>query len=680
MSTRSKRKVNYAEVDSDVDMPSDEEQKWKVTRDKGKGKQVESDEEEEFGATGDTKPRKKKSKLPERFESQSCASSAVPEVNVEPPTPFVLDVERLFKLPAELFAEILFFVGGRTLINLAKVNKMFRNFLLSRDARAIWSRRRLSLGFPLPDGLSELQFALLYYPNTCQACPRAANVTPYENLFLRVRLCYFCLDDYTINAKKIKKEWPDLHPQAVNCVRQWKNESFGIRRPQIAVYLITDLEEVNNELAELEELDEATVSEIQSIRSKSSSTRTRNSATVKVDLKADAVDTYVQEKQEWVSLEIQKNHQRVSKKAAEQQEARLAAEKEAHKLFLETLKNNHQWTDEEIARHERSFNPDFAAPKLSLELDPEGWETYHTAIKEQLAAEAARLAAAAALDARQTLISPYHQSLELDKSSWPVFPSFQHFLKLKTVRPLWEKESASIDDEKWKKARPEIVKELDGLQEKNRIEAIRQILAANQGLTSVSSFSKKPSDYPESTYDEAYFARPTSLFVTKLRSGRIDISRFPFTTEQGDYHGPASLKGRINVRQVHVMRNLVEAAGLKPEKTSVDDLDNLKKAFRWRNNPKKLLRTRLFSWSELLDEAISYGPSNAKIVEGDTIEIDYDSSDPLEPAGTNASNSDSDDTQDDTDDEGGEGTDHSQEEEEGESLGVEHEEEDEEDE
>lgn len=67
--------------------------------------------------------------------------------------------------------------------------------------------------------------------------------------------------------------------------------------------MITDLVKINEQLAELEEEDELTVSEIQSIRSKASSTRSRGRATVEVDLKADAVERFVKERQDWVSRE-----------------------------------------------------------------------------------------------------------------------------------------------------------------------------------------------------------------------------------------------------------------------------------------------------------------------------------------------------------------------------------------
>ena len=180
-----------------------------------------------------------------------------------------------------------------------------------------------------------------------------------------------------------------------------------------------------------------------------------------------------------------------------------------------------------------------------------------------------------------------------------IFPSFKSFLAFKSVQIFWKNEDSTVDNETWKKARTKIDKELEEYQEKNRVEAIRQILAANQGLTSVASLSKDPDDYPESTYDETFFARSTSRFVTNLFTG-ISIDPFPKSTQVGEYLGPASLKGRINVKQVHTMRALVEAAGLKPEETCFSDLDALKSTFKWQNHSKSWLRYRSYSWLDLV--------------------------------------------------------------------------------
>ena len=68
-------------------------------------------------------------------------------------------------------------------------------------------------------------------------------------------------------------------------------------------FLISDVVKADVELADLEEEDEITVSKIQAIRSKSSSTRSRGRQAVQTELKADGVQRYLQEKAEWVARE-----------------------------------------------------------------------------------------------------------------------------------------------------------------------------------------------------------------------------------------------------------------------------------------------------------------------------------------------------------------------------------------
>jgi len=59
---------------------------------------------------------------------------------------------------------------GADLISFAQVNKSFRRILLSKGAQTIWTTRRKSDGYPLPDDLNELQFAMLVYGKACQVC------------------------------------------------------------------------------------------------------------------------------------------------------------------------------------------------------------------------------------------------------------------------------------------------------------------------------------------------------------------------------------------------------------------------------------------------------------------------------------------------------------------------------
>ncbi|GAA5835091.1 hypothetical protein JCM3766R1_006865 [Sporobolomyces carnicolor] len=595
MSTRSRRKqgdrVNYAEVDSDSDASSDREVKVKVIRNKGKGKAKAAQDRDFSSASHETNPAK----------TSRLGSWTPPDPDPQP-EPLTYNSKLLLDLPFELFAEVCSHLPEKSMIDLAKVNKAFRKILVSRNATSIWSSRRRRLGYDLPQGMSELAFALWMYGQRCQVCGSDSFVFSDDlAVCLRIRMCYTCEPDHTMSAKEAKKTWPNLHPQALTCVRCGTSRHSGKKHRQ---YLIFDVVKADVELADLEEEDEITVSEIQAIRSKSSSTRSRGRQAVQTELKADAVQRYLQEKAEWVAREqggspapthLFFGHELDPEKA---RKAAIAAREAAAAAFLVSLERDFAWTQQEIERHSQKK---FFAPSGRIEDDPQAWETWHETIKAELKTEAERRATAEAIATRKSVISPYYESVSSRSG---------------------KKDDATIDDEIWKKARVKVEKELDAFEEKTRVEAIRQILAANQGLSSITSLSKDSADYPKSTYNKAFFTRATSLFVTKV-SYHFDASPYPSTTHRGDFRGPASLKSRINARTVHVMRALCEAAGLDPEQTHFSDLEELEAGFVWQNNPSHTFRNSKRSWSSLIFDVVRYGPSIAKIVGGETIEIEY---------------------------------------------------------
>ncbi|KAF8901926.1 hypothetical protein CPB84DRAFT_912189 [Gymnopilus junonius] len=90
----------------------------------------------------------------------------------------------------------------RDVINLSRLNRPFRDTLLSPSAASVWRSLRKPLDMPDPLGdISEVGWAELLFGNTCQDCG-ARNVTK-PDLCIRRRLCRSCKNKSLI-------EEPDL--------------------------------------------------------------------------------------------------------------------------------------------------------------------------------------------------------------------------------------------------------------------------------------------------------------------------------------------------------------------------------------------------------------------------------------------------------------------------------------
>jgi hypothetical protein len=231
------------------------------------------------------------------------------------------------------------------------------------------------------------------------------------------------------------------------------------------------------------------------------------------------------------------------------------------------------------------------------------WSECRQLIRARIDEKAARRAQNEAHSRRQAPIRPYYEDLKrLKGNQQDVFPHFVVFLEFRSIRPLWEPEDATVDDEIWQALNSDISEDLDTFDEKSRIEAIRYILAANQGLSSTSSLSDVPSDYPETIYDENFFSKTTSLFINSNHYSypRISVNPYPQTVRHGFYRDTYHLDERIGPRQILIIRSLATAAGLDPDAATRDDLDRLGWDFVWVNDPRKSFRQSKRSWLDLV--------------------------------------------------------------------------------
>jgi len=229
-------------------------------------------------------------------------------------------------------------------------------------------------------------------------------------------------------------------------------------------------------------------------------------------------------------------------------------------------------------------------------------------IQQALADSAARQAEFRAELTRQDRLAPLFRKLKQSQDpSWiEVFPDFHRFLRLEHVKPLWEENDALVQDkalrEAQKKATRAIQQDLQGFFDSVKLDVIRHILAANQGVH-VSTISKNPKDYDDLTYDDDFFSRATSLLSSyDWNQGRLlHIGSFPtFSTTTTWIHYQTEIRSLKSVQQTRAIRAMIEAAGLDDETTTMADLEELGESFCWLNHPGKTMRKTKYDWLTLV--------------------------------------------------------------------------------
>lgn len=244
---------------------------------------------------------------------------------------------------------------------------------------------------------------------------------------------------------------------------------------------------------------------------------------------------------------------------------------------------------------------------LNSQLAWSAWRSYRKTIQQELAESAARQAELAAQRSRENRLAPLFQKLKVspDESWHEVFPNFHQFVKLKHVKALCEENEALIEDKALRKAAktatPAIRQDLQEFFDSIKVDVIRHILAANQGVH-VSTISSDPDDYDDSIYDDDFFSRATSLLSSFRHQDRLlQIGPFPaFSTTSTWTYYQTELRSLKSVRQTQAIRAMVEAAGLDVGSASMADLEDLGESFCWLNHPSKTMRETKYDWLTLV--------------------------------------------------------------------------------
>ncbi|GAA5982008.1 hypothetical protein JCM5350_000611 [Sporobolomyces pararoseus] len=609
MSSRKKNKaINYAEVDSDVDLDSEgEEEDGQVGVASSSRRRGDT-----YGATA--KPLKKKRKINTNKQSQA------------PPSSKYLS-KLLLGFPFDVFAQILLHLEGPDIIALGKVNKALHKWIATHEeSSSIWASILKRDGFELPKNMSELVFAALLYGPTCQACGK---VTRDEiNFFLRTHLCDPCAQELLISQNSIAQRWKDLHPLATDCVRYYTR-----------FYVVSELEAVNHKLCDLSAEDEINLTDETLSGTSSRRSSTRSSASLlstrpqQVELnQVSALESYVIARKQWVAQE-QKVSQKLSKTFTALQNVQWAVKRneeaasdkrsdELEKMLLEQL----GWTSGEVSRL-RYWHSD-----VDFGSDNEAWEKYRKVIQAEVASEAKKEEKRKAQISFYDLLYKKYKSLATDHETCArhpcAFPSWTEFRDLTSVRQLCKPSNAArFDDETWNEKLPKIEEEIHGVYlEVVRVETARGLIAAHSD-TKIAEISDDPPDYPLSDFGDDFFSLATSLFTKYTyncdRTQNV-LSTFQYPNIPSEtFFNSRSYHKHTNFRQVLIITAILEAAALDPDYATLGDLDSLKGEWVWTNHPKKTKRKDTFDWFSLLDEALLEAPSAPKLRSGKVIRFKY---------------------------------------------------------
>ncbi|GAA5938124.1 hypothetical protein JCM3775_005349 [Rhodotorula graminis] len=539
----------------------------------------------------------------------------------------VFSIDLLLKLPFDLVAEICSHLNGGELLQLSRTCKTLYKFLLGPQSSSIWAASRLRRKLPLPDNTTEQQLASLLHDDQCFEC---GEVTMYPaDLFLRCLVCNSCKKNLVvIKGSKIRNGLKGLHPQARNCVRFDPGHTWAAK-PQ-ATYLVRDLWAVSTVLYDLAEQDALAK---QAIKASSRSKRAKGNLGTAAD--SDKLDKFLEEKKEWVKKEQEMSiklrdaiqAEKVAFQHGRIDELKRAEEEHTAKIdsINRELEMNHGWTRAQLDWHHRASA---RAPRREPADDPSAWATFRDVVQLDIDRRAAIVAAAAARQARLDSVKPYYESFKAAQLGvlQNVVPELRQFVEWTSVKPLWEPDTAaSLSDRIWACALPAIRQNFADYQEALRVAAIRAILKATTGKAPTST---DPTDYPESTYNEDWFQRPTAHFFGEMVTSPPGYrSRgpcpYPDTLYEHKCYGSRVdwFGEHIDAHQVRLVRLVLKGLGETEDSVTLDMLCELGAVWRWKNTPYKVKKEkeRRYRFTELIYALQRRGPKPAQLARGENV-------------------------------------------------------------
>ncbi|KAF6751122.1 hypothetical protein DFP72DRAFT_908530 [Ephemerocybe angulata] len=193
-SDESEEEYHFSEPEEDY---SDEE--W--------SEEDESDEDESDEEVPKRTARKRRPKAP----------SPSPEVRRR----FGKDLSLLPKMPLDILFEIFSRLEPKDLVNLLRVNKMFRSTLLRPNAQFVWAASRTRRRVPAPSrGFTEAAWAIFLFGTKCELC--GSMQVNKVDWFLRRRACGRCKRVHLQDGRKFAAKFPQYDITILQYIPYWE--------------------------------------------------------------------------------------------------------------------------------------------------------------------------------------------------------------------------------------------------------------------------------------------------------------------------------------------------------------------------------------------------------------------------------------------------------------------------
>lgn len=213
-----------------------------------------------------------------------------------------------------------------------------------------------------------------------------------------------------------------------------------------------------------------------------------------------------------------------------------------------------------------------------------------------------RLALASRQAPRIERLYPFYDSLLDWQPHKALYPRFEAWQKLPSVRPFWEPDAGldPFNKDVWGDVLEDIEWDVEDYQKEIRMTATRLILDANTDLRLPTS--DDPIDY--GAYASDFFSRATSSFFScsdgfKCFPECLDFHS-TFNGRQFRYReGELDLSLFIHKLNVYVMLAILDCAKL-PKFATLKDVEELGQTLSWPAHPAKSKRRMLFSPEQLV--------------------------------------------------------------------------------
>ncbi|BGP48139.1 hypothetical protein JCM10450v2_004011 [Rhodotorula kratochvilovae] len=354
-------------------------------------------------------------------------------------------------LPLDVLRQICGDLDPGTLLAISQVSKGVHRTLASKSSEALWVFVRCAADLPdLREPLSEPKYAFLAQGSTCQVCGSTRHKTEAEHP-LRVRACSKCFQKDLQIEDKIRKEHPQVHEYAFRCALSTKYSAAGKARVDGKFYYwVPDVVDISEHLHSLD--PQPTFVDV-----------AEDEDTVERYIPNDAVSKYFDERRA------------VIKRVGDDADTIVDFDRRKYREAL------HEESEDRKKRYEMLCAKLAAAGFTEKDYDGIPYWARNSMGSDWVRAQRVR----------QDRVYPLYRQLvaAAPAGDAPLYPRFEAFLDLPSVKTFWEPEGAVVDVAAWTNVKPAILVDIADEMRKDKLHCFdlvaRTLVAAGADLGGV---------------------------------------------------------------------------------------------------------------------------------------------------------------------------------------------------